>query len=1446
MPPNIGTASLEVNLDLRKATQQYQRFQRTTNQNRKSSIFSSISSDARDFESSLGKATNRVVAFGAAAAIFQTLSKSTSAFADSLIKVEASLAKININFNESAEGIRKFGAGLFNVARQTGQSFDVAAKSAEEFARQGLSAEETLKRVNAALILSRRSGLDAADSTDAITAALNSFNSEALDSVSVVSKLVAVDTRFAVSSKDIAQGIARAGSTAQAAGVGIDELIGLITSLQQTTTLGGANIGNGLKSIFTRIQAAPETIAALQSVGVAIKNTDGNLRSATDILKDYAVARDKVGDVERAALDRTIAGGFQINKLKAALLDISKANGVYARSTQIAANATDEAITQNQKLNETLESLINQTTVSLTQLFSALGNRSVGPIFKDLLRSFEDARKYLSGDTGDQLGEALGNGILKGISNVISGPAITGLLIILVNTFKKVLGTIAQEARTLLQINSAANARANVQQQINNLLAQANEIEKSQIANAATLLQKQEALLVVQARLNAEAAVGTAIARSFVVPSNRGGFKMDPRLRPPGFADPVASAITRESKASGLPKSSIYVDRDSRVASFANPLGLLVANKRDEPKGGYQGVDRVLAQGGNPRLGSVPGFASPLKSQAQIVAARFGLNDPRYDEVTDSKAKTAKAVTALDAALTRSAAINADLNEKAKKLADTLAIVNKGFEGFKNSLQSSAYSSPIGPQDNPFARAIVKGNSSKKLTAEEYDAKMAAYSASQGPYSGGGRPPSPPTPPTSKAKRYYSNAYYRDQQESYISNIDPYAASQSKIRVAEFRANRNKEKREAQQRILEKAENERLAKAERRSQGYRNLALASSFVLPIAAGFIPEGKGGTGRGQALGAASGALNGAGIGGIFGPGGEAAGAVVGALVGAFNKATKSLDEFTAEVDNSAAAQSKMVDAAVKIRDIDERIGENKSGGGNPQALTRLATQRLGALQQITDPDVRSRLSKGFSNDTEASDFYNNLQEQAAQKGAAGETSKLAFSQNQDDFFSKLYKFIQLPEKLIGKLGVGVLTGGVGNGLASLGRYNEKNYQQKTDIKEIESDRRSLAQSVLAQITPDNVSKINTKGLQIGNEDASAEQLKNLTDIFSTLGSTVEVTQRNYRELAQGILDGTKAFGALKKQIDAVKAGAATNRLAEGSFLSKPNADVFGQAALTGRNPLSNRGSRAQSRLDLFDELKSAKAVGFSDIALKSNSTYQKAAAGVQANNIGDILIKFLEGNNSNVGRLRDDRGNPNLNAIQTVLEQVAKSGTSNSELAEQLLKLIPELKNTLSDNKVKNISGGLVNGPNQTSGYQVGADYGAFNKIKKRAFRSIDAKGNTLLSQVPVPSDSDNNKSATANSQVASQTPAARDADINSYLKIAQDAKAATDNAIQALQSTLNVVVTVNGLTGQDNSTLASTIQDALRTLGVPVPKPLPPSNNTANTGYFGTYNPASAQ
>ena len=429
-----------------------------------------ITGSANEFQKSLDASNARVIAFGASAGLIFTVEKAFTSLVKSTIDVQKSLTDINVILNASAGTLDKFGNSLFDIAKNTGQSFDVVAVAATELSRQGLGLEETLKRTQDALILTRLSGLDTASAVEALTATINSFNKAGLDSTTIINKLANVDAAFAVSSGDLAEAIKRVGSSASDAGVGFDELLAIVTSVQQTTARGGAVIGNSLKTIFTRIERT-ETLDQLEELGIKVRDLQGDALPAIQILSNLSNTFNTLASSQKAQVAETVGGIFQINILKAALGDLGKEYSVYDRALQTSANSTDQAIQRNEALNQTLSALINQTFQNLIRVSSDVGEISLGPTFKNTLEILNKGLESLSTDS-TSTGGKIGKGILEGIGTFISGPGV----ILITAVFGKLLLNLgkfaAQSLGVLLNINTQSEQRVQIQAKINEVLAQ--------------------------------------------------------------------------------------------------------------------------------------------------------------------------------------------------------------------------------------------------------------------------------------------------------------------------------------------------------------------------------------------------------------------------------------------------------------------------------------------------------------------------------------------------------------------------------------------------------------------------------------------------------------------------------------------------------------------------------------------------------------------------------------------------------------------------------------------------------------------------------------------------------------------------------------------------------------------------------------------------------------
>ncbi len=421
---------------------------------------------ADEFTKSMEAANARVLAFGASVGVIAAVSKGLQELVRSTVEVEKSLTNINSILKVTESQLNSFKNQIFDIARNTGQTFETVAEAALELSRQGLKAEEVTKRLNDALILSRLSGLSAADSVAGLTAAINSFSSAGLTSAEVLNKISAAAASAAVSDRDLIEGLKRSGSVAVAAGVKFDELIGIISALQEKTSRGGAVIGNSLKTIFTRIQDL-DKLQTLQRLGVEVTDLGGKVLSSNKVIENLAPTFAKLDQAAKVNLADKLVGKFQIAPFLALLEDY---NLKISRSGQVAntsLNATTEAYQRNEALSKTLAAAVNTATVSLKELANTLGEIGVTENLSNIIGVFNSVVSSITGILdGDGIGSKFAKGLIKGISSIIAGP---GLALALVAIGKLLLdfakfGTGA--LKTFFGLNKAAEAQATLQGQI--------------------------------------------------------------------------------------------------------------------------------------------------------------------------------------------------------------------------------------------------------------------------------------------------------------------------------------------------------------------------------------------------------------------------------------------------------------------------------------------------------------------------------------------------------------------------------------------------------------------------------------------------------------------------------------------------------------------------------------------------------------------------------------------------------------------------------------------------------------------------------------------------------------------------------------------------------------------------------------------------------------------
>ena len=350
--------------------------------------------------------------------------------ANTLKEFDDGLTKISYTMDMTKSQLDNLGNSVLDMASNMKSSIDDAMQVAQIYANMQTSAEEIQRLSEPTLILSNLSGFDSSTIADDIQAVTQQFDILAEDSMHIadvydyISRNIAVD--YSKGLNAMAEGLQVAGSTAKQAGLSYEQTASIIAKAVEKTRLEGSQVGNGLKTIMTRLskvgelseEVDNETLSqaseSLKKVGIEVYNLDGSYREFDVIMGELAGKWDDLTDAEKSNISFNIAATRQTNLLSAVLSNFSDSMQLAEEAT----NANGSALENQQKYMESfsghLQSLETEAKIAwLNILDSETLKDGV-----DLLTGLVKVTGQLV-DTFGLLGTAAGiGGIVAGFKNV--------------------------------------------------------------------------------------------------------------------------------------------------------------------------------------------------------------------------------------------------------------------------------------------------------------------------------------------------------------------------------------------------------------------------------------------------------------------------------------------------------------------------------------------------------------------------------------------------------------------------------------------------------------------------------------------------------------------------------------------------------------------------------------------------------------------------------------------------------------------------------------------------------------------------------------------------------------------------------------------------------------------------------------------------------------------
>lgn len=302
---------------------------------------------------------------------YEIIQRATNAFksmADEVMTLNKNLTEFNKVADLSAEKLSEFSDKAYDAANEVGRTGTDMIEAATEFKRAGYSLEDSLDMGRSALLMTNvADGISqTSDAASTLIAVLKGFNIDQSDIITIVDKMNSVSNQSPVGFDNLADGLERVSGTMNQAGNSIDETIGLLTGgYAQLRNM--EKVSTGLVTISQRLRAVDEdgeTIDGLSAqlessfakIGVAIEDSNGDLRSTYDILADYAKVYPTLTSEQKQFYAELSAGKRQVNVFNAIVQQMSDVQNAIEQSKDSVGSAANE----NEIYRQSIEGLKNE------------------------------------------------------------------------------------------------------------------------------------------------------------------------------------------------------------------------------------------------------------------------------------------------------------------------------------------------------------------------------------------------------------------------------------------------------------------------------------------------------------------------------------------------------------------------------------------------------------------------------------------------------------------------------------------------------------------------------------------------------------------------------------------------------------------------------------------------------------------------------------------------------------------------------------------------------------------------------------------------------------------------------------------------------------------------------------------------------------------------------
>ena len=292
-----------------------------------------------------------------------------------------SLNNIRIVTGYSEEHMANFAKEANNAAKALSTTTTAYTDASLIFYQQGLDDEVVKERTNTVIKMANVTRDAETDVASYMTAIWNNFEGEKEHLEEYADVITALGASTASSSAEIAGGLEKFAAVGQQIGLSYDYAATALATVVANTRQSEDVVGTAFKTIFSRIQGLKlgETLEdgtdynkyskALASVGVDIKDINGQIKDMDDILDELGQKWSTLGRDQQMAVAQTVAGVRQYNQFMALM---NAFQGEFQKNLEIARDSEGSLEKQQKTFEEGWEGASKRLRTTWEELFQTV------------------------------------------------------------------------------------------------------------------------------------------------------------------------------------------------------------------------------------------------------------------------------------------------------------------------------------------------------------------------------------------------------------------------------------------------------------------------------------------------------------------------------------------------------------------------------------------------------------------------------------------------------------------------------------------------------------------------------------------------------------------------------------------------------------------------------------------------------------------------------------------------------------------------------------------------------------------------------------------------------------------------------------------------------------------------------------------------------------------